>query len=314
MRLGVLDVGSNTVHLLVVDAHPGARPVPKSSQKRVLRLMKYLQPDGSISDEGVERVMSSMHAAAKLIADAKLDELLPMATSALREATNGEKLLKRIRKETGIDLQVMSGEDEAGTTFLAVRRWFGWSAGRIMLVDIGGGSLELASGADELPELAMSVPLGAGRTTKSFLLTDPPTEDQLEALRAEARKHLPAAVRRFAKLPQPDQFVGSSKTIRSLARLAGSVIDGVGPTDRVTLRKWQLDDWVPRLAQLPAGSRSALPGITTDRAFQIVGGGIVLSEVMAAFNIEELDVSPWAMREGVLLDYLDRMPRDIKKK
>lgn len=311
MRLGVLDVGSNTVHLLVVDAHPGAKPVPKSSKKTVLRLMKYIQPDGSISERGVERVMESMHAAAKLIKNAELDELLPMATSALREARNGEKLLKRIRKETGIDLQVMTGEDEAATTFLAIRRWFGWAGGRIMLVDIGGGSLELAVGDDELPELAMSVPLGAGRTTKRFLLTDPPTDDELQALREHVRKLLPKAVRAFGALPFPDQYVGSSKTIRSLARLAGSVNDGIGPNDRVTLRKWQLDDWVPRLAQLPSASRSALPGITADRAFQIVAGGVVLSEVMAAFGIEQLDVSPWAMREGVLLDYLDRMPRNV---
>lgn len=313
MRLGVLDVGSNTVHLLVVDAQPGGRPVPKSSKKTVLRLMKYLQPDGSISDEGVDRVMTAMHDAARLIKAANLDELLPMATSALREATNGEKLLKRIRKECGIDLQVMSGEDEASTTFLAVRRWFGWSAGGIMLIDIGGGSLEIAIGNNELPDVAMSLPLGAGRMTKNFLLTDPPTEDQMDALRAHARKHLPRAVRRFGELPFPDQYIGSSKTIRSLARLAGSVIDGVGPNDRVTLRKWQLDDWLPRLAQIPGTARSALPGITQDRAFQIVGGGIVLSEVMDAFGIEQLDVSPWAMREGVLLDYLDRLPRTVGK-
>ena len=81
------------------------------------------------------------------------------------------------------------------------------------------------------------------------------------------------------------------------------------PDDRVTLRRWQLDDWVPRLARLAADARPALPGITADRAFQIVAGGVVLSEAMAVLGIEELDVSPWAMREGVLLRYLDRMPR-----
>ena len=312
MRLGVLDVGSNTVHLVVVDAHPGARPVPETSSKSVLRLMQYIQPDGAISPEGVARIMDAMHAAARAIEAANLDEVLPMATSAIREAKNGEKVLKRIRKECGIDLQVMSGEDEAGTTFLAVRRWFGWAAGRIMLVDIGGGSLELAIGNDELPEFAMSLPLGAGRSTKNFLFTDPPTSDEVESLRKHVRSLLPAAVRKFGSMPFPDQYVGSSKTIRSLARLAGSVTEGVGPTDRVTLRKWQLDDWVPRLAAMPAASRPALPGVTQDRAFQIVAGGVVLSEVMEAFGIPELDVSPWAMREGVLLDYLDRMPRPLR--
>lgn len=309
MRLGVLDVGSNTVHLVIVDAHPGARPVPERSEKSVLRLMRYLEPDDSISAEGVEAVMHAMKRAARMIAEAKLDDLIPLATSALREARNGPELLERIHAETGIELRVMPGEDEAATTFLAVRRWFGWAAGRILLVDIGGGSLELAAGADELPELALSLPLGAGRSTIGFLHDDPPSEAQIATLREHARELLREPARRFGALPEPDHIVGSSKTIRSLARLAGSVIDGVGPEDRVTLRRWQLDDWVPRLARLTAASRPALPGITADRTFQIVAGGVVLSEVMAAFGVEELDVSPWAMREGVLLRYLDRMPR-----
>lgn len=309
MRLGVLDVGSNTVHLVVMDAHPGARPVPERSEKSVLRLMRYLEPDGSISAEGVEAVMRAMKRAAGMIAEAELDDLIPLATSALREARNGPELLERIHAETGIELRVMPGEDEAATTFLAVRRWFGWAAGRILLVDIGGGSLELAAGADELPELALSLPLGAGRSTMGFLHDDPPSEAQIATLREHARELLREPAQRFGALPAPDHIVGSSKTIRSLARLAGSVIDGVGPEARVTLRRWQLDDWVPRLARLTAASRPALPGITADRAFQIVAGGVVLSEVMAAFSIKELDVSPWAMREGVLLRYLDRMPR-----
>ncbi|KAB1652979.1 Ppx/GppA family phosphatase [Pseudoclavibacter chungangensis] len=307
MRLGVLDVGSNTVHLIVVDAHRGARPVPESSEKRVLRLMRYLQPDGSISDEGVEVIMRTMHEAAELIESASLDELLPLATSALREAKNGPELLERIRTEAGIDLHVMTGAGEARTTFLAVRRWFGWAAGRIMLVDIGGGSLELASGRDEMPDVALSIPLGAGRTTMEFLKHDPPLEDELDRLRAHARKLTREAAKEFNGSKRADQYVGSSKTIRSLARLAGSVVDGIGPNDRVTLRRWQLDDWVPRLARLTADARPALPGITADRTFQIVAGGVVLCEVMDAFDIAELDVSPWAMREGVLLDYLDTM-------
>lgn len=310
MRLGVLDVGSNTVHLLVVDAHPGARPVHKTSTKAVLRLMKYLEPDGSISDDGIERIMETMRAAAEHIAAANLDELLPMATSALREATNGPKLLKRIRKECGIDLQVMSGADEARVTFLAARRWFGWAAGRIQLIDIGGGSLELAIGSDELPEFAMSLPLGAGRMTKTFLTDDPPTQAELEKLLAHIDEVLPDAVAKFTELRQPDQVVGSSKTIRSLARLAGSQVEGLGGNTMTSLYRWQLEDWMPRLAQLPSDSRHALPGITQDRAFQIVGGGTVLLSVMRALDIEKLDVSPWAMREGVLLDYLDRLPDD----
>ncbi|SEB85773.1 exopolyphosphatase / guanosine-5'-triphosphate,3'-diphosphate pyrophosphatase [Paramicrobacterium humi] len=307
MRLGVLDVGSNTVHLLIVDAHPGAHPEPMASHKSVLRLMRYLQDDGSISDEGVEAIVAAVRGAAELAERSSLDGFIPMATSAIREATNGPEVLNLVTAETGIDLQVLSGEDEAKLTFLAVRRWYGWSAGNILLFDIGGGSLEISLGKDEYPTVGLSVPLGAGRSTIEFMPDDPPTQAQQDALRGHARDILEKAVHEFDELPSPSQVVGSSKTIRSLARLAGSVRDGVGDSDRMLLRRSQLDDWVPRLARIPAASRPELPGITIDRTFQIVAGGIVLSEAMRAFDVKELDVSPWAMREGVLLRYLDHL-------
>ncbi|KFF60376.1 exopolyphosphatase [Cryobacterium sp. MLB-32] len=307
MRLGVLDVGSNTVHLLVVDAHTGAPPLPMASDKAVLRLMRYITPDGAINDEGVAAVLTAVQNAADFARRHNVDELLPFATSALREATNGPDLLERVERETGVALQVLSGEDEARLTFLAVRRWYGWSAENILLFDIGGGSLEIAAGANEIPDVALSLPLGAGRTTIGFLHHDPPLPDEVSALRAHATAVLKRTVGAFAALPAPHHIVGSSKAIRSLARLAGSTSEGVGSGDRLRLGRAQLNDWVPRLARIPAEARPALPGITADRTFQIVAGGIVLGEAMAAFKAEELEVSPWALREGIILRYLDRL-------
>ncbi|WP_167140714.1 Ppx/GppA phosphatase family protein [Diaminobutyricimonas sp. TR449] len=307
MRLGVLDVGSNTVHLLVVDAHPGARPIPESSKKSVLRLMRYLAPDGSIREEGVQAIITAVGTSAELAKKAKVDEFLPMATSAVREARNGLEVLDRITRETGVELRVLSGEDEARLTFLAVRRWYGWSSGRILLFDIGGGSFEVSVGSDEIPDVALSLPLGAGRTTVGFLRSDPPTADQLDALRTHARMVIREVLPQFDSMPPVDHVIGSSKTIRSLARLAGSTQPGFGAGDRSILRRKELADWVPRLAKLPADARPALPGVTEDRAFQIVAGGIVLDEMMRAFDVDALEVSPWAMREGVILRYLDQL-------
>ncbi|WP_034225318.1 Ppx/GppA phosphatase family protein [Actinotalea ferrariae] len=307
MRLGVLDVGSNTVHLLVVDAHRGAPPVPQSSTKSVLRLMRYLGPSGEISEEGVDAVLTAVRDAAVHAEAAGIDELLPFATSALREAPNGEEVLDLVESETGVRLQVLSGDDEARITFLAVRRWYGWSAGEVLLLDIGGGSLELAAGGEEEPDVAVSVPLGAGRSTIGYLHDDPPTAKQMNELREHATAVLKKAVKAFSGTPDPEHVVGSSKTIRSLARLAGSVADGVGAQDRRLLTLDQLEDWVPRLAKMPAEARPALPGITQDRTFQIVAGGIVLAEAMRAFGVRELEVSPWALREGLILRYLDRL-------
>ncbi|MGO4690881.1 Ppx/GppA phosphatase family protein [Glaciibacter sp. 2TAF33] len=307
MRLGVLDVGSNTVHLLVVDARAGAPPIPEASDKAVLRLMRYLTADGAINDEGVDAILAAVTNAAAVARRLGVEELLPFATSALREAANGPAVLELIKERTGVDLLVLSGEDEARLTFLAVRRWYGWSAENILVFDIGGGSLEISSGANENPEVALSIPLGAGRSTLNFLHHDPPLDDEVRSLRAHASELLATAVGEFTGLPAPHHVVGSSKTIRSLARLAGSTQDGVGSADRMMLRRSQLEDWVPRLARIPADARPALPGITVDRTFQIVAGGIVLTEAMAAFGVRELEVSPWAMREGIILRYLDRL-------
>ncbi|MBM7831420.1 exopolyphosphatase/guanosine-5'-triphosphate,3'-diphosphate pyrophosphatase [Agromyces cerinus] len=307
MRLGVLDVGSNTVHLLVVEAHPGARPIPTASHKSVLRLMRYLEPDGAISAEGVTAILTAVGGAASAAREAGIEELLAFATSAIREATNGEAVLDLVERDTGVRLQVLSGDDESRLTYLAVRRWYGWSAGRLLLFDIGGGSLELAQGNDEVPDVARSLPLGAGRSTISFLPDDPPSPEQVARLRAHARAVLAEAVEPFKALPAPNHVVGSSKTIRSLARLAGSVEDGFGDTERSILTRDGLDDWTPRLARIPADARPALPGITADRTFQIVAGAVVLSETMRAFGVDELEVSPWALREGLILRRLDRL-------
>ncbi len=307
MRLGVLDIGSNTVHLLVAEARPGGRPQAATSKRTTLRLMRYLEPDGAISEEGV-RALESAVAEARRVADAEnVDELLATATSAVREARNGAEVIARIEAALGQELQVLGGESEARFTFLAVRRWFGWSAGQILLFDIGGGSLELAIGSDELPDAAASVPLGAGRTTVEFLHDDPPGEEAVERLRAHARAVIAPVAARFAAEPRPDHVVGSSKAIRSLAKLAGYPMPGWSGIERMVLPRAALGSWIPRLARIPAAARQELPGITPDRTFQIVAGAVVLHAAMTELKVDELEVSPWALREGVLLRYIESL-------
>ncbi len=188
MRLGVIDVGSNTVHLLIVDAHPGASPVPYHSQRSTLRLMRYLDEQGSITEEGQRLIIDAIKDAVATVARIGVDDLIATATSAIREAPNGEQVLARAEQEAGVKLQVLSGEDEARITMLAVRRWLGWSAGEILLFDIGGGSFEIAQGADEYPDVSLSLPLGAGRSTINFLREDPPSREAVSQLRAHARE------------------------------------------------------------------------------------------------------------------------------
>jgi exopolyphosphatase/guanosine-5'-triphosphate,3'-diphosphate pyrophosphatase len=160
MRLGVLDVGSTTVHLLVVDAHRGAHPTPMHDDRAVLHLAEHVGDDDLLSKAGEQALLRAVQEACDQAAQQGVDELMGLVTSAIRDADNGLEVLDRIRGRTGVDLRVLSGEDEARLTFLAVRRWFGWSAGRLLVLDIGGGSLEIAAGIDEDPEIAVSLPLG----------------------------------------------------------------------------------------------------------------------------------------------------------
>lgn len=305
MRLGVIDVGSNTVHLLVVDAHPGASPVPYHSQRSVLRLMRYLDADGAIVEEGQRLILEAVQEAAATAARIGVDDLIATATSAIREASNGAEVLARAEAAAGIELQVLSGEDEARITMLAVRRWLGWSAGEILLFDIGGGSFEIAQGADEYPDISLSLPLGAGRTTINFLREDPPPREAVSRLRAHAREvFTEARDRMFSERPRPKRVVGTSKTIRSLARLIGGppdpITDDLAPLHYAGLREWE-----PTLREMPGSVREYLPGITPERGYQILAGAIVLRTAMKVFGVETLTISPWALREGIVLRYID---------
>ncbi|WP_055426878.1 Ppx/GppA phosphatase family protein [Bifidobacterium aesculapii] len=308
-RLGVLDIGSNTIHMLIVDAAPGARPEPEASTKTTVRLMTYLKEDGSIRKAGIEAILEAVDESMRLAEEYQITQLLAMATSALREAPNGNKVLRKIEERIGQGVTVLSGTDEARLTFLAARRWYGWDAGRLLMLDIGGGSLEVAMGSDEEPTVALSVPAGAGRVTTRFLPEGTATPEELEEVRKQVRRILEPMVEAFPKSKHPNHAVGTSKTFRSLARLAGAVLRQPGREDTMIMTREQLEDWIPRLAAIEPEQRVALPGITPERTMQIVGGAIVADEVMKALNIQEIEICPWALREGAILRWLDQFGR-----
>jgi len=308
VRLGVIDIGSNTVHILVLDATRGARPVPATSDSRTVRLMRFLEDDGSINAEGVAELNAAVEGAAKLGREYGAEEILVIATSALREAPNGAAVLAGLEELVGVPIEVLSGIDEARLTYLAVRRWYGWGAGRILLLDIGGGSLEIAAGIDEQPDSAVSLPLGAGRMTRKFLWeSDPPDPLNVFELREHVRHVLGGAVGSGRSGLTGDHVVATSKTFRSLARLAGMPREVLGSGQRWRMRRTQLEDWTPRLARLSSTDRTALPGIGPRRSRQILAGAVVAEEAMRALKVNEVEICPWALREGVILQHLDRL-------
>ncbi|WP_159771220.1 Ppx/GppA phosphatase family protein [Streptomyces sp. HM190] len=307
MRLGVLDVGSNTVHLLVVDAHPGARPLPAHSHKAELRLAQLLDEDGAIGHDGVDKLIAVVHDALQAAEDKGVEEMLPFATSAVREASNADDVLARVKDETGVELQVLTGAEEARLTFLAVRRWFGWSAGKLLVLDIGGGSLEIAYGIDEEPDAAVSLPLGAGRLTAGWLPGDPPAPDDVRALRRHVRAQIARTVGEFSRFGAPDHVVATSKTFKQLARIGGAARSTEGLYVQRDLRRQALESWVPKLAGMTTAQRAALPGVSEGRANQLLAGALVAEGAMDLFEVETLEVCPWALREGVILRRLDHM-------
>lgn len=308
MRLGVLDVGSNTVHLLVVDAHPGARPLPAHSHKAELRLAELLDADGAIGPAGVDRLVMTITDALQAAEDKGCEDVLPFATSAVREASNADQVLARVREETGVDLAVLTGEEEARLTFLAARRWFGWSAGRLLVLDIGGGSLEIGFGIDEEPDTAVSLPLGAGRLTSGWLPGDPPDPAEVKALRRHVRAQIARTVGEFSRFGRPDHVVATSKTFKQLARIAGAARSADGLYVERTLTRKALEEWVPKLAAMTADQRGRLPGVSEGRAAQLLAGALVAEGAMDLFGVEELEICPWALREGVILRRLDHLP------
>jgi exopolyphosphatase/guanosine-5'-triphosphate,3'-diphosphate pyrophosphatase len=305
MRLGVLDVGSNTVHLLVVDAHRGGHPEPVRSHKSELHLAELLRSDGSLGAKGTEALVQAVESARAAADDEGADDLLAFATSAVRDAADSAEVLDAVRTRTGVDLEVLPGEDEARLTFLAVRRWFGWSAGRLLCLDIGGGSLELAAGRDEDPEVALSLPIGAGRMTRERLPGDPPRKRDVAALREHVQAVLEQAQPEVVAAGPADRGIGSSKTFRSLARLDGAAPYAQGPMVKRSLSLSGLDRIVRDLHGTTAQERAELAGVSPRRAGQLLAGAVVAQEAMTAFGLERVSISPWALREGVILRRLD---------
>jgi len=307
MRLGVLDIGSNTGHLLVVDAHGGAAPMPAYSHKEPLRLAEHLDDQGAVSPQGIEALTGFVSQALVVAEDKGCEEILGFATSAVRDAVNTDEVLKHVTDVTGVEVGVLSGEDEARLTFLAVRRWFGWSSGRLAVFDIGGGSLEIAAGSDEAPDIAQSLRLGAGRVTRDWLRDDPPSAETVRELRRRIRADIARDAGALLRSGPPDHAVGTSKTFRSLARVCGAAPSGEGLLVRRVLPADVLARQLPDLVAMTNAEKAELPGVSANRSHQLLAGALVADAVMDIFELDELEICPWALREGVILERLDQI-------
>ncbi|GGF95754.1 hypothetical protein GCM10007304_07010 [Rhodococcoides trifolii] len=276
-----------------------------SSTKAALRLAENTDDSGDITAQGADRLVRTVADFASIAKSSGCGELMAFATSAVRDAKNSDAVLARVRKETGVSLQVLEGDDEARLTFLAVRRWYGWSAGRILNLDIGGGSLELSTGVDENPDMAISLPLGAGRMTRDWLDEDPPSKRRVAVLRDWLDAELVEPAKKLREPGAPDRVVGTSKTFRSLARLTGAAPSAAGPRVVRTLTSDGLRQVIAFISRMTAADRAELEGVSTDRSRQLVAGALVAEAGMRALSVDSLEICPWALREGLILRQLD---------
>ncbi|MFD0555118.1 Ppx/GppA family phosphatase [Streptomyces rectiviolaceus] len=300
MRISVIDVGSNTVRLAVADAVGGA-PLPVHTAKRRLRLSQLVGPSRELGPEAVERLADAVATARAEAGRWGSGEPYVFATAVVRDAPNRDEILRTVRAETGVPLQVLPGEVEAELIFLAARRWMGWRAGPLAVLDIGGGSLEVAFGRGRLPDFAVSLPLGANRLTREHLHDqDVPSEKALKAMRRRIRHELRDVAARI-QWEAPLTAAATSRTFCQLGRLCGAAPGRHGPFADRRLRRRALGEAVEQLSALPAARRSELPGISAPRATQSLAGALVGHTAMKLMGLESLTLCPWAIREGLLL-------------
>ncbi|MBC7301004.1 MAG: hypothetical protein H5T78_08620 [Nocardia sp.] len=304
MRSGVLDIGSNCAQFLVVDATPGAPPLPLHAVKEPVLLGEDLDAEGRISAAGAERVAHAVHRTLCAAGRFEVEHFCAFVTAAIRDAPNREAVLDRVEAASGIRPQFLTGVQEARLTYLAVRHWYGWRAGTLLMLDIGGGSMEVVLGRDLEPLFAASLPLGAGRLTREFLADDPPTADQRRQLRCHVRECLAQVRDRLHWEDPPRRVVGSSKTFKQLARLAGAPPQRKGPFVSRSITRAAVTAEVDLLAGLRAAERARLRGVSAPRARQILAGALVAETTMTQLDVRSLEVSPWALREGVVLHLL----------
>ena len=309
MLLGVLDIGSNAAQLQVFEVRTGTPPLPTDAVKEPTLLGEAFDPDGAIVPAGVDRVIGAVKRAMSAASRRGVQQLFVFTTSAVRDATNRDLILDRVEAEAGVRPQFLTGADEGRLTYLAVHQWYGCPAGSQLVLDIGGGSMEIVFGRDAEPELAISLPLGAGLLTRAFLPDDPPARAQLAALRAHVKAALREAAGQLLWEGVPDRVIGTSKTFKQLARLSGCPAQREDPLARRAVTVAGLDAWIPRLARMPARQRAKLQGVSPPRSRQVLAGAVVARAAMKALNVDSVDVCPWALREGIVVHYL-RSTRD----
>jgi len=303
VRIAALDLGSNSFHLLVADVHPDGTFEPLVGEKEMLRLGDVVSRHGALTELATDQVVATVRRFRMLAEAADAGEIVACATSAIRTASNGSAVVDRIEAETGVQVEVISGMREAELIFGAVRASVLIDPGPALCFDLGGGSVEITVGDASGLYDAASEKLGVGRLTADFVSTDPISKDDRRALRDHINAVLRPIAKRAAKY-EPKMTIGSSGTFEDLARMIAARRDESVPVSLNQLR-FTREEFEPLhkfLMSSKASERRKLDGLEARRVELIPAGSLFLATIMELFDFEEMTVSEWALREGIVLD------------
>lgn len=307
MRVAAIDVGTNSARLLVAEERPGGfRPLER--RMTITRLGEGVDRRRALAPEALERTLRTVADYAASCGEYGVERLRVTGTSAVRDARNRDEFFRGIMQLTGSEPELLSGEQEARTTFRGARSDLD-EAGAVLVVDIGGGSTELIFGIDE-PERLLSLDIGCVRMFEKHLRSDPPSPFEIEALRAEVLDALTAA-RRELRVPAATRLIGVAGTVTQLATLkAGAPIYDPDITHHLVMSHGDVRLLTRRLASLPYEKRSRLKGLEPGRVDVIVAGALILQCVMEAFDLAEVTVSEKDILDGLVLEILNELRRN----
>lgn len=308
LKLAAIDIGSNSIHLVMVEVHgpDGYRVLGRD--KEMVRLGRGGYQAHRLTDEAMDAAAAALSRFERLALAKGIHTFRAVATSAVREAVNGGDFIERIHRDLGLKIKVISGREEGRLVFLAVRHAVDFGSDTVMVLDLGGGSLEVAVGTRERLLRCESFKLGAGRMAELFVKGDPPAPEDLAALERHVAETLAPAVVPFASTGW-SRCIGTSGTISALAGLCAAAEPAKAPATGFT--RDQLGELYRRLVKRTAEQRAKVPGMDARRIDQITAGAAVVLATMTALNIPAMTVSEQALRDGIVLNYLDRHRRGL---
>ncbi|WP_416676583.1 Ppx/GppA phosphatase family protein [Egbenema bharatensis] len=308
--LAAIDVGTNSIHMVVVKIQPSFPAFTIiDREKDTVRLGDRDPKTGRLTPEAMERAINALKRCQEIAKSLGAQDLIAVATSAVREAPNGQTFLHQVERETGLTIDLISGTEEARRIYLGVLSGMEFQEQPHVIVDIGGGSTELILGDGHEPRTLSSTKVGAVRLTAEFVKTDPISNSEFHYLQAYIRGMLERSVeelRSHLKPGETPRMVGTSGTIETLAAIHAREKLGMVP-DPLNGYQFSLKDLreiVNRLRKLDYSERSDIPGMSDRRSEIIVAGAVILQEAMSLLGLESITICERALREGVVVDWM----------